>query len=439
MIIGISGKKQSGKNTVALIWQYLYDYYYSNYKYPITVEDFKEYVEDNHHLKSVWIQKSFAHKIKQITCILLGCTMEQLEDPIFKETPLGEEWWVIKLPSNGIIPYLGDYPPFYKKYDVIKLTPRMLMQMLGTEFGRDMIHPNIWCTSLFTDYYEDIEMWKDIVGYEGRYQISSFGRVKGLNREIVYGDKSKGEYHTKKESILKSTLTGKYEMIRLEGNNSVTIHSLVANAFLPKIDGKNYINHIDQNPLNNFYKNLEWCTQSENIVDANSKGNGNIGEKQYSAKLTDKDVEQIRILLKDRSYKQVDIAKKFKVCPTTISDIKHGRKWSHVGRNTCSLSPIVPQQPNWIITDVRFPNEARAIRVKGGILIKVNRDRIKILDNMYIHREEYNKLHNIIEHESETALDNYENWDYVINNNDSIEGLIEQVKQIMIKEGIIYE
>ena len=278
--------KQSGKNTVALIWQYLYDYYYSNYKYPITVEDFKEYVEDNHHLKSVWIQKSFAHKIKQIICILLGCTMEQLEDPIFKETPLGEEWWVIKLPSSGIIPYLGDYPPFYKKYDVIKLTPRMLMQMLGTEFGRNMVHPNLWVNSLMNEY----------------------------------------------------------------------------------------------------------------------------------------------------------------------------------------------KRQKWLITDVRFPNEAKAIKDRGGILIRLDRegfdnskqiewscdtahlelcklhsvdpeDDSELWDGenyKEIYQDEFNKLYDVYwdlysQHSSETALDDYKEWDYVIDNNYSLLELILRVRQIMFKEGIIYE
>ena len=310
MIIGISGKKQSGKNTVALIWQYLYDYYYSNYKYPITVEDFKEYVEDNHHLKSVWIQKSFAHKIKQITCILLGCTMEQLEDPTFKETPLGEEWWVIKLPSNGIIPYLGDYPPFYKKYDVIKLTPRMLMQMLGTEFGRDIIHPDIWVNATFADYQS---------------------------------------------------------------------------------------NGAPYNSLGDVFDDLKLC-------------------------------------------------------------------------------PSETKMPNWIISDVRFPNEAKAIKNRGGILIRLDREG---LDNSKqiewscdkahlelcklhsvdpeddselwdgenykeIYQDEFNKLYDVYwdlysQHPSETALDDYKEWDYVIDNNGSLSELILKVKQIMFKEGIIYE
>ena len=157
MIIGISGKKQSGKNTVALIWQYLYDYYNNNCTHPITEEDFKEYVKNNHHLKSVWIQKSFAHKIKQIICILLGCTMEQLEDPIFKETPLGEEWWCWKIVLEGgygthLYPYSLPKPKNIQGLNLVKMTPRMLMQMIGTEFGRDMVHPNLWVNSLMNEY-----------------------------------------------------------------------------------------------------------------------------------------------------------------------------------------------------------------------------------------------------------------------------------------------
>ncbi len=447
-LIGISGKKQSGKNTVALIWQYLYDYYSSNYTHPITVKDFKEYVKNNHHLKSVWIQKSFAHKIKQITCILLGCTMEQLEDPIFKETPLGEEWvkYELSYVSHDRLSYCN-CTEYYKKYfcseeeaikyieddlevdqdsieiSKIELTPRLLLQLLGTECGRQIIHPDIWVTSLLADYRGDVEIWKDIKGYEGEYQISNFGRVKGLDRKIVYGNESKGEYHTKKETILKSTVSGKYEMIKLKGNNSVTIHSLVANHFIPKIKGKSYINHIDQNPLNNFYKNIEWCTQSENIKSANEAGNGNIGTKQADVKLNENKVLLIKKLLFQSKFKQKEIAEKFGVSPTTISDIKHGRKWKHIGQENIKINPILPQKPpNWLVTDVRFFNEAQAIKDRGGILIRVDRD-----------------SDSKDSHVSENELDNYKDWDYVIDNNYSLAELILRVRQIMFKEGIIYE
>ncbi len=277
MIVGISGKKQSGKNTVALIWQYLYDYYSNNYTYPITVEDFKEYVKNNDHLKSVWIQKSFAHKIKQITCILLGCTMEQLEDPVFKETPLGEEWWVwvyYEEPTTWdrtltIHEEIAKYNDTSGMAKQRKLTPRMLMQMIGTEFGRDMVHPNIWVNATFTNF-ADKEEW--------------FRKETGLTRT---------EYLTK-------------------------------------------------NGHSNEYKTLN---------------------------------EQF-----------------FK-----------------------SLS-------NWIITDVRFFNEAKAIKDREGILIRVDRD-----------------SDSKDSHVSENELITYKNWNYVIDNNYSLAELILRVKQIMFKEGIIYE
>jgi hypothetical protein len=78
----------------------------------------------------------------------------------------------------------------------------------------------------------------------------------------------------------------------------------------------------------------------------------------------------------------------------------------------------------WCITDVRFKNEADIIKDKGGILIKINRD-----------LPETDKSH----HESEKALDNYTGWDYIITNNGSFKDLAEEVKKILIKEGIIHE
>lgn len=78
----------------------------------------------------------------------------------------------------------------------------------------------------------------------------------------------------------------------------------------------------------------------------------------------------------------------------------------------------VGDYPNWIITDVRFPNEAKAIKDRGGVLIRVNRP-----DEVMI--EEHSHLH-----PSETALDTYQDWDYVIENDGTIEELIEKVKEI---------
>ena len=378
-----------------------------------------------------WKIVKFADKLKDIVCLLIGCTRCQLENHAFKEKELGEEWNCYKVLDNEFsIPRIVSIGTSLDKFydaELIGLTPRLILQLLGTDCGRNIIHPNCWLNTLFIDYVQgDIEIWKDIKNYEGKYQISNFGRIKGLDRKIVYGNINKGEYHTKKQAILKSTISGKYEMIKLEGNNSLLVHRLVAEHFIQNIENKPYVNHIDQNPLNNFYKNLEWCTQSENIISANRAGNGNIGEKQSGAKLDEEKVLKIKELLKT-NIKQKEIAKMFNVGQTTITDIKKGRKWKHVGIKKQPIVPILPKSgSNWIITDVRFPNELEAIKKHNGITIRINRGLI----------ERTGKMIQEPEHISETALDNAK-FDYVIENDGTIEELIEQVKKILIKEEII--
>ena len=103
-----------------------------------------------------------------------------------------------------------------------------------------------------------------------------------------------------------------------------------------------------------------------------------------------------------------------------------------------TISPILPiNLPNWIITDTRFPNEADAVKSRGGINIRIERDDY-IFDGAgkrIIPTKEYVNTSNK-QHESETALDNY-TFDYVIDNNGTIEDLIIKVKEILIKENII--
>ena len=190
---------------------------------------------------SRFIIKKYADKLKDIVCLLIGCSRVDLENRVFKDKELGEEWWYYE-GQVGVYPYNTPYEA-NKKLPLIKLTPRKLLQLLGTDCCRNIIHPNIWINSLFADY----------------------------------------------------------------------------------------------------------------------KPRGNMGISE----------------LDEYNY------------------------------------------PNWIITDVRFPNEANIVKEKGGIMIRLTR---KLEDN---------------NHESETALDNYE-FDYVINNdNGDIPELMDNVKRILMKEGII--
>ena len=79
---------------------------------------------------------------------------------------------------------------------------------------------------------------------------------------------------------------------------------------------------------------------------------------------------------------------------------------------------------NWIITDCRFPNEAQAVKQRGGIVIRVNRGKTPVPEGA---------LKAMVDrsHPSETSLDNYE-FDHVIDNNGSIEELVEKVKQLKL-------
>lgn len=109
------------------------------------------------------------------------------------------------------------------------------------------------------------EVWKDISGYEGLYQISNYGMVKSL--------------HFGKEKILKPSVNSSgYYRVFLKGNGKSKrpfIHRLVAETFLEKIDNKNVVNHIDNNPKNNKVCNLEWVTQDENMAYMAKQGRSN--------------------------------------------------------------------------------------------------------------------------------------------------------------------
>lgn len=122
-----------------------------------------------------------------------------------------------------------------------------------------------------------IEEWKDIPDYEGMYQISNFGRVKSLQRVLPH--KKYGTW-TIKERILKPGWVGvksnQYQIVFLHKGKGeqhcFRIHRLVAENFIPRIDGKNVVNHIDCDRSNNRVDNLEWVTDKENAVHAWNHG-----------------------------------------------------------------------------------------------------------------------------------------------------------------------
>jgi len=267
MLIGISGKIGSGKDTIGKIIQMLTSPNYRNeYFHKIGIDNNR--LSEYNFSDSDWQVRKFADKLKDIVCLLIGCIREQLEDADFKNTELGPEWWYYKVKNVGdgyrLVNYLDneeseEWLKIANPRFLIKLTPRLLLQLLGTDCGRNIIHPNIWVNSLMSEY-----------------------------KKSVFREKK----------------------------------------FIPLV-----------------------------------------GEVTNSS-LTD--------------------------------------------------------YPNWIITDLRFPNELQAVKKRGGISIRV--ERLVDSENKPIIREN--------EHSSETALDDA-GFNYIIHNSGSIKTLIALVKEILIQEKII--
>lgn len=116
------------------------------------------------------------------------------------------------------------------------------------------------------------EEWRDVVGYEGLYQVSNLGHVKGVARTIRRGNHTV----TVPERVLnQNDNTNGYLRVNLSKDNRVKqsfVHRLVAEAFVDNPNEFRYIDHLDSDRHNNNAENLAWCTQSENIAAAYARG-----------------------------------------------------------------------------------------------------------------------------------------------------------------------
>lgn len=96
------------------------------------------------------------------------------------------------------------------------------------------------------------EIWKPVVGYEGLYEVSSFGRVKSLKKNRIKN--TEGVYN----DYVQVGLSKKSKVL------NIRLHRIVALAFIPNPENKKTVNHIDCNKINNHVSNLEWVSQKEN-------------------------------------------------------------------------------------------------------------------------------------------------------------------------------
>lgn len=169
------------------------------------------------------------------------------------------------------------------------------------------------------------EIWKDIAGYEGLYQVSNLGRVKRLQTRSA--DKN-GNPHYSPEIVLKpwDKHKGGYYLIGISMNNrreAKLIHRLVAEAFIPNPENKPQVNHIDGDKRNNKVDNLEWVTNAENQrhkIDV-------LGKKTPAESYHTRTVKCVEL---DRVFRSVSDASKFAGVPyPNITAVCRGYKSCH--------------------------------------------------------------------------------------------------------------
>ena len=174
------------------------------------------------------------------------------------------------------------------------------------------------------------EVWKDIQGYEGYFQVSNLSNVRSLDRITIgrYGmQKRKGKLmtqHIDQDGYMKVGITK--EKVR----KHYFVHRLISIAFINNSGNKAQINHKDGNKQNNSLSNLEWCSITENNNHALNSGLRKMpnGNNHSNAKITEDEAIWIKYMTNGQKLQElVDI---FGICKATICKIKTNKIWRHI-------------------------------------------------------------------------------------------------------------
>ena len=425
-IIGISGKKNTGKDTVAKIIQG-FDIWKRNLtlqtEYPLSNVFVRDYVLNKVSIYvSSWQVKKFASTLKEIVSILTGFKVEDLEKEEIKNTNLFLSYKLLNKKANTfeIFASMEDlverlnhlrtvYLATYSAEEVndifvqetVSVTPRLLLQTIGTDIVRT-INPDIWVTILFTDYqplsdiitsnnnfdnrlnhgYNKTKIWRTYYNIKQRCNNPKHPRYNDYGGR---GIKMCKEWEDDIMNFINWAKENNY-------NDSLTIDRINVNQ--------------DYSPSN--CRCVSYSIQSINTTTRIDNTSG------YRGVSRDKHNWRAQIQIKGKS--------KFLGYFDTPEEASEAYENAFMEREDLYLKeePNNLIYPSWCITDVRFPNEVKAIKEKDGIIIRINRE------------SAYNSNHS-----SEIALDNYEDFDYTIDNNNCIDCLIEKVKEILKHEKII--
>lgn len=249
-IIGIAGEINSGKDVVANMIRYLIARKNDKRDIDILTAEFLGLTENNWvaiNDRQPFIIKRFADKVKDIICIILNCTRKDLENRKFKEKELPEKWWYYQIEYNQIMyttleEATAENIKLMKLYNVksdikvVKLTPRKMMQLIGTKCGRNIIHPNIWVNTITDEY--DNSKYKNWIMPDVRFKneaqsiLDRNGIIIKVNRTCTKCNEyenvnCKDDYHLKdKDESETSLIDFKFDYII---NNDKDITELMKN------------------------------------------------------------------------------------------------------------------------------------------------------------------------------------------------------------------
>ncbi len=173
-----------------------------------------------------------------------------------------------------------------------------------------------------------METWKIIDGFNNVYYVSNMGNVKSIDH---YYNSIRGK-RLKKGRIIKPQKDKKgYIRVSLSMDCvkfTTGIHRLVAKSFIPNPNNKSYVNHINGIKSDNRAENLEWCTNSENIIHAykNDLIKSNLGEDHHMSKFSNNEVAKIRLLhSKGRTNKELAI--RYNISEAAMSKIIRNKSY----------------------------------------------------------------------------------------------------------------
>lgn len=185
---------------------------------------------------------------------------------------------------------------------------------------------------IYNNIIMELEIWKDVAGYEGYYKVSNLGRVKSLERKV--------KFRTFKKLVKSRILTprisdsGYYTVnISKDGKGNMKyLARIIAIAFIPNPDNKPQVNHIDGNKINNCISNLEWVTNAENQKHAYKLGLS-ISKRGYlngNRKYDKGFVLKIRQMWESGKYKQAQLSKICGCNESYVNAVVSRRIWAHI-------------------------------------------------------------------------------------------------------------